>query len=333
MIDKIIGQLTEQQKLFFGFENDADIQIERQFQRVESEFFVLLVKHKQNMIRLYVKIVKEENFRAGTLLNRLNAEYNCLQATHEHFKNSQMHLTIRPIAFFPEWRAIITAESPGFVLKTVVMSHTHILSISDTAKLQKTMFLCGKWLRDFHQSVKAPTEFEMEGITLYVSRRLEMLEREGLIKIDSGKSLSRYLEEIEKAHLSFLPRVLLHNDFIPGNILLDGDKIGVLDFSWVGRGCHYFDITAFWLELQRLGETPKYSKRKVSLLQKAFLEGYGGISEESIEFRSFELLQRVNALDCLWNERQKTGWPRRMILDFEIKNQLRWLRHFENNKG
>ena len=156
-----------------------------------------------------------------------------------------------------------------------------------------------------------------------------ILEKENLVGKDLGKMLRRRLEEIEKAYLRSLPSGLLHGDFIPGNILVDGEKVCVLDFSWVGRGCNYFDITAFWLVLQRLGEAPKYSRKKISLLQRAFLEGYGGISEGSVEFRSFELLQRVNSLLCRWEERQKSGWARRRVLDLEIKNQLRWLREFK----
>jgi hypothetical protein len=322
IIHKIIHQLVEQQSLFPDFKITPEVQIEKTFRRDESEFFVLLLKHKRDHIRLYVKIGKEENFRAGTL-----------QATYEYFKDLPMYLAVKPISFFPEWRAIVTEESPGLVLKPLLMSHTHILSMRDTGELQKTVFLCGRWLRDFHQNVKAETEFEMEGITLYVSRRLEILENEGLVGIDLCKSLRRHLEEIEKEHIHSLPSVLLHNDFIPGNILVDGEKICVLDFSWVGRGCSYFDIVAFWMELQRLGETPKYSKKRISLLQKTFLDGYGGISEGSIEFRCFELLYRVNSLDSLWRERQKNGWPQRIILDFEIENQLRWLHKFKKEYG
>jgi Ser/Thr protein kinase RdoA (MazF antagonist) len=168
----------------------------------------------------------------------------------------------------------------------------------------------------------------MEGITLYVSRRLEMLEREALVGTDLGKTLRKRLEEIETALLRSLPSVLLHGDFIPSNILIDGERVCVLDFSWVSRGCQYFDITAFALALRRLGDTGRYSRRTLSLLEEAFLEGYGGIRRESVEFRSFELVQRVHALEYLWGRRQKSGWARRMLLDYEIEQQLRWLREF-----
>jgi len=329
MIQKIISRLKELHSLFPDFEKGADIQIEKKFPRVESDVFLLLAKHKQNTLHLYVKIVKEETFSAGTLQKRLSSEYACLQSTYEYFKNSPMHRAVRPIAFFPEWHTIVTAESPGLVLKPVIMSYTRILSLRDIKRLQKAVFLCGRWLRDFHHCVKAETEFELEGITLYVSRRLEILEDLGLIRKDLGKILRKNLEEIEKGYIRFIPSVLLHNDFIPGNILIDGEKVCVLDFSWAGRGCHYFDITAFWLELQRLGEMPHHSRSKVSLLQKSFLEGYGEVRQESVEFRCFELLQRVNALNYLWIERQKRGYPRRLSRDFEIKNQLRWLHQFK----
>lgn len=328
LIQKIIHQLHEQHQLYFDFNATPQVEIERAFQRVESDFFVLLVKCERRQIRLYVKIGKEGNFRAGTFLKRLNAEYGCLESTYEHFKSRHMYSAVRPIAFFPEWRTIITAEVPGVVLKPLMMAHTSILSSHSTEGVGKIMFSCGRWLRDFHKHVTAATEFEHEGVALYVSRRLEILEEVGLIGTDLGRTLRQHLDQMEKAYISSLPSVLLHNDFISGNVLVDGERVCVLDYSWVGRGCNYYDVASFWVELQRLAEMPYHSRRKVSSLQKHFLEGYGAIDERAVEFKCFELLHRVNIMVDLWRKRQQAKWPSRIILDYERNNQLRWLNKF-----
>lgn len=329
MIQNIIQQLQEQYSSDPYFEKGANIQIEEKVPRVESDIFILLVKNNKDTQRLFVKIIKEESFiSSGSLNRRMQAEYNCLEENYNYFNAKTMFRAVKPIAFFPEWHAIVTAETPGLVLKPVIMCYTRLLSLQDIESFKKVLFLCGSWLRDFHHNVKTATDFEMEGITLYLSKRLEKLEDVGLVRKEIGKVLRKKMEAIEQAYIRFVPSVLLHNDFIPGNILVDRERICVLDFSWVGKGCHYFDITAFWLELQRLGEMPHYSKRNVSLLQKAFLEGYGGIDQESKEFKCFELLQRVNVLNYLWIERPKTGWFRRQFRDLDIKNQLKWLHQF-----
>ncbi len=322
MIQEIIDKLRE-----LGKVGEA-VRIEKSLGGQESDIFVLSSDAEEKPLRLYVKVVKEDNFRAGTLKARLHAEYSCLQETYEYFRHSSLHGAVRPVAFFPQWRSIVTAESPGILLKPLVMSYTRLLSMRDIKPLKRVVFLCGKWLRDFHHHVRAETSFEMEEISLYVSRRLAMLEGAGLMNRDLAPVLRNTLERMQKRGPQTLPRVLLHNDFIPGNILADGEKICVLDFSWVGRGVAYFDIVSFWLELQKLGEAPQHSRDRISTLQKAFLEGYGEISDRSVEFKCFELLHRVNSLADLCRGRQKMAWLHRIMAEYEIRNHRRWLAEF-----
>ncbi len=326
MIQEIIAKLRE-----LGEIGEA-VRIEKSLGGQESDIFILSSDTKDSPLRLYVKVVKEDNFRAGTLTARLHAEYCCLKETYEYFRHSSLHGAVRPVAFFPHWRAIVTAESPGILLKPLVMSYTRLLSMKDIEPLKRIAFLCGKWLWDFHHHVRAETSFEMEEISLYVSRRLGMLEGAGLMDCDLGMGLRNNLERMQKRGAQALPRVLLHNDFIPGNILADGEKICVLDFSWVGKGVAYFDIVSFWLELQKLGEAPQHSRDKIAALQKAFLEGYGGISDRSVEFKCFELLHRVNSLADLCRGRQKMAWLPRIMAEYEIRNHRRWLAGFRRER-
>jgi tRNA A-37 threonylcarbamoyl transferase component Bud32 len=322
MIQDIIAKLRE-----LGKVGEA-ARIEKSLGGQESDIFVLSSDTEDKPLRLYVKVVKEDNFRAGTLIARLHAEYSCLEQTYEYFRYSPLHGAVRPVSFFPQWRAIVTAESPGILLKPLVMSYTRLLSMRDIKPLKRVFFLCGKWLRDFHHHVRAETSFETEEISLYVSRRLAKLEGDGLIEPDLAAALRNTLERIQKRGLETHPRVLLHNDFIPGNILVDGEKICVLDFGWVGRGIAYFDIVSFWLELQKLGEAPQYARDKIAVFQKAFLEGYGEISDRSVEFKCFELLHRVNSLTELCRGRQKMAWPSRIMAEYEIRSHRRWLAEF-----
>lgn len=333
MVRVIMDKAVNHTQLGSDLGGRPELEIEERFQRNESDLFVITMKLNGNSSRLYVKVGKEHNFEPGTLLDRLSAEYNCLGATYEFFKDQPKCAAVRPIAFVPECRAIVTAEVPGEGLKDLVVKRTQRLSGRPVEDIRNAIFLCGQWLRDFHQNIHSGTQFEMEAVTIYVTQRLELLEAGALIPETVGARLRERLEDIERGIGPSLQQVQLHNDFIPGNVLFDGHKICVLDFSWVGRGCKYFDIVAFWLELQRLSEMPHYSTTKVEHLQNAFLNGYGGISEHSTEFRLFELVHRVNLLDVHGGLHGRARWwHRRMVNSYEMGNHVKWLANYSRGR-
>ena len=325
MIDDIVRRVTEQHDL--GFERDSHpyVQIQKRFEGQESEFLILSLKLAQRSLCLYVKIAKANTFPRETVDSRLVAEYNCLNAAHKRFSHYPRFATPRPIAFLPEWRAIVTTQVPGEPLKHLIVSQTQLWAVKQPYNLQEAMFLCGQWLCEFHRHVSAVTGFEMGDLGSYVSHRVKILESAGLADTNLGAVLSKRIREREREVCDSLNSVVTHSDFIPANVLFDGQGISVLDFSWAAEGSRYFDIVAFWLDLERLGEMPNYSRKRMRLLQKAFLTGYGGISEECEAFQLFELVHRVNSAVVLWRLSQRCGVLMRTWHWFEMKKQLRWL--------
>jgi Ser/Thr protein kinase RdoA (MazF antagonist) len=59
---------------------------------------------------------------------------------------------------------------------------------------------------------------------------------------------------------------LIHSDMHPGNILIDGDRLTVIDFDDAGFGWHQYDIAvvlSYW-----------QSKANAAAIERAFLDGY-----------------------------------------------------------
>src|SRR6185369_13474599 len=59
---------------------------------------------------------------------------------------------------------------------------------------------------------------------------------------------------------------LIHADMHPGNILVDGDRLTVIDFDDAGFGWHQYDIAVVLTYWQ--------SKPNAAEIERAFLDGY-----------------------------------------------------------
>jgi Ser/Thr protein kinase RdoA (MazF antagonist) len=67
-----------------------------------------------------------------------------------------------------------------------------------------------------------------------------------------------------------------HGDFTARNILIDGERIGVVDFeNFVERDTIYEDLGKFAAYLALLQGRPGYSRAAMSAAARCFLSGYG----------------------------------------------------------
>jgi Ser/Thr protein kinase RdoA (MazF antagonist) len=73
------------------------------------------------------------------------------------------------------------------------------------------------------------------------------------------------------AQLSRAPSVysLIHADMHPGNILVDGDRLTVIDFDDAGFGWHHYDIAVVLTYWQ--------TRSNAAEIERAFLDGYRAI--------------------------------------------------------
>jgi aminoglycoside phosphotransferase (APT) family kinase protein len=73
-----------------------------------------------------------------------------------------------------------------------------------------------------------------------------------------------------------IPAAARQGDFIPQNILVDGTRIGVVDFeSFSEADSIYEDVGTFVAYLQALSALPYYSQKALERLAASFLRAYG----------------------------------------------------------
>jgi hypothetical protein len=94
--------------------------------------------------------------------------------------------------------------------------------------------------------------------------------------------------------------LLIDADLAPGNILIAGSRVVVLDFAMVQRGTRLHDISRLWVQLDTLRAKPQFRARTVRQLQRALLAGFDeGLSAERPLFRYLVMLHRINHFTTL----------------------------------
>jgi len=132
-----------------------------------------------------------------------------------------------------------------------------------------------------------------------------------------------------------LSKGFVHGDFQPANILLDGDRISLIDFDRGGYFYPLFDVASFavqfthsaLLESYYKGEKP--DRREIERQVQVFLKGYGGdLADDEEVFRLFKLLVIFNGLAfSTAGFRKKVTRGRKHLLFGLFRQELKWFAH------
>jgi aminoglycoside phosphotransferase (APT) family kinase protein len=90
--------------------------------------------------------------------------------------------------------------------------------------------------------------------------------------------------------------VLHHGDFGPGNVLVSGDRIQVIDFEGWRPGLPYEDVAYFAIQLELFFQYPLLHGRGHQAVA-AFLEGY--LSGKPMDSHAYVLARKSKALQIL----------------------------------
>jgi Ser/Thr protein kinase RdoA (MazF antagonist) len=105
---------------------------------------------------------------------------------------------------------------------------------------------------------------------------------------------------------SDLADVLVHADLAPGNVLIAGRRVVVLDFAMTHRGSLMQDISRLYVQMDLMRAKPQFRRQVIHALQKALLRGFDpGLTKERPLFRLMLLRHHVNHLLTLNVRRER----------------------------
>jgi hypothetical protein len=283
-----------------------------------------------NVCMKRVKIRGDAPERRQHLEKRIENEYAAATMIYESFKQHlKDYNCVKPIACFPEDLMLIMEECPGEPLMRLMSTGARFWPAFRTREaLGRYCYLSGKWLKIFQEStIKRDARLDAEKLVQYIDVRLRKL---------VARSAIPFSEELRCRILTFLeaktPQVPaadlaiagVTGDFVPANVLVDRDRVAVLDFGMFNYGSILQDLAQYYQHIDFFRQKPVYSRAVISELQEAFLRGYDSVFDSGkILFGIFRIRAIVNRLSATTVRKwANLPWHVRLFNRWAFQSQL-----------
>ena len=202
---------------------------------------------------------------------------------HQGFKENGLAIA-RPIDFLEKINLLLYREVPGRPFSSIIEKGNY-------SQIEKNLKKIARWLIKLHKLRFQENKF----------KKAPFLGLKGYLKI--FKKIKKFMPDL-KDDLNSLPslsfveqiwqkkKILIHNDFYPGNIIVDQNVIYGVDFDRAGLGPPLMDIATICgsLEFPREIWELNLSKKEISDLQEIFFQTYCQLRKISYQ-KNKKLLQ------------------------------------------
>ena len=178
--------------------------------------------------------------------------------------NSGKTRIAQPLDFLPEQDALFYEEAPGIPLVSIMQTKSR-------DEISERLKDVAAWLVALH-------ELNPLGSTLPPARSVGVDEYRKVFG-DLRETGPEIGFDLDLAFLDTLgsPEVtLIHNDFYPGNIIIDATTVFGIDFEKSGMGSPYCDLATMtsWFELPVQDSTSIFAQGELKGFRRVFLESY-----------------------------------------------------------
>lgn len=215
----------------------------------------------------------------------------------------------RALAVDPDALAVVTLAVTG---EAMGKAWRHALTRPARARAVEPLILAGRAARLIEQCTTDLVEPEGPSQSAVIDRRLARVD--SILPPSTMQRLERRMAELESEMVGEpLPMVYCHGDFSSSNLLLDGDRIGLIDFTWPLRQ-RGFDLAHFAFRLEYDTAIPA---ALTAPLVAALVEGYGNPDVTGQPGYRFVRLSKL--LKVLEDQRSWSGRGRRARAEIEAE--------------
>lgn len=260
-----IDKLFEAKKLIYFFEQGDKkinaIEIEKISPSWAKE--TCLAKYKVFFGKNDFKIVRGA---AGVDSKKRNAWQIMNFLAKQDFTQGDWRIA-RPLDFISEFNLLLYEETQGISLSAIVQKR-------DIWEIEAGLKKAAGWLAKLHElnveKEKLPT-----AVFLKAQDYKKVFQKIGSFTPDLKNDLA-LVAELKFKEISQDKKVLIHNDFYPGNIIINQQVVCGIDFDKSGLGVRLMDAATLfgWFGLPKEISSLNFTRKDVDNFQKIFLESY-----------------------------------------------------------
>jgi len=222
---------------------------------------------------------------------------------------------IKPVAYFPEFLAIITEEAAGETIADLINRAGKFWPTAEKLdQLAKHCLRAGQALAAIQKATREVSRFNPAELPEYIDERLQRLveNRRTPFSARDRRQIFKFLQHaIPAVPAGQLGLCGAHGDYAPFNVLATAEKITVADFTMFKAGSVYNDLTYFYHRLEGYLHKPVFRLATIRRLQNAFLTGYAEAMKkkqsppvtEDLLFKIFRIKHIVNNYSAIMRQR------------------------------
>lgn len=246
--------------------------------------------------------------------HKVEKEYQTAWHWYKKFAGSQYYRVVKPVFMIPEKYISVTEESRGENLFQLVLNDARFSpSPEKLAQLKRHLCNTGAWL-SYKQSVfpEETEQYSLDYLSEYMDVRLKILteDKRRHFPAEYRDKILSFIEEKKPLVGEREKAVTIsHSDFNPGNILVKGDIVTVLDFGRLVKESYLLDISKLYFQLNLIKFKPQYQQKIIRQLQEALLEGFGdSVADQLMMFRLLtmrNILTHLTGITAFWKQGTK----------------------------
>ena len=262
----------------------SELKLARRFKARHSEFLEYQSGVDPRRSLILVKRITQSRSPTAAM-ECVAREYNALITLRKTVGVELAASIPAPLGMFPGTKALVMEKLPGTSLDVILKRKANRLGgVFWRGKARGVGGLIASWLKRFHGATQQLVG--QHNSPLYLASLAALLKR--CVQRGLDPAAAHGIQQMAERASQKLDGVATetaarHGDFIPQNVLLDGNHVALVDFENFSE-CDliYEDLGTFLAYLRLQAGSPLYSRAALRDLAEGFISGYGGAASAGI---------------------------------------------------
>jgi hypothetical protein len=289
-LDQIVDDLrTSGSKYFPQYSDVKAVRVVGHTPKPDQYTYEVVLDFAEGSERVNAKLHRGKS-GSRTHQEHAKQEEQNLQFAHRAADKRKVNGVPRPIGDYSDMGAVVSTKVNGLPLQSIIMKAALLPDGGNHHLLESSAKQAGEWLQEFHKATAGmPTVVDADAILSEFEKLCAKARTEGLPE-DSTNAILANAKNVLKRQKKPLRTSAILQDFIPLNVLIAEDGVGFCEFANLSQQGHSLqDVAIFLAAVEALEKYPFCNRNMTSLVQEAFVSGYGISPQEEALLDTFKM--------------------------------------------